>query len=66
MIIGIDLGTTFSAAAYMTSDGPRLIPNALSETLTPSVVGFDTDDAMFVGRAAKELAVLQPDRYVGV
>ena len=66
MIIGIDLGTTFSAAAYMTSDGPRLIPNALSETLTPSVVGFDTDDAMFVGRAAKELAVLQPDRCASV
>jgi molecular chaperone HscC len=41
-IIGIALGTTNSAAAYMIDDGPRLIPNALGETLTPSVVGLDS------------------------
>ena len=34
MIIGIDLGTTNSVAAYMTADGPRLILNALGEVLT--------------------------------
>jgi molecular chaperone HscC len=66
MIIGIDLGTTFSAAAHMTSDGPRLIPNALGDNLTPSVVGFDKDDTVFVGSAAKELAVLHPDRCAAV
>ena len=38
MIVGIDLGTTNSAVATMTPDGPRLIPNALGEVLTPSVV----------------------------
>lgn len=62
MIVGIDLGTTFSAVACMTDQGPQLIPNALGEMLTPSAVGFDTDDTLFVGRAAKELAVLHPDR----
>ena len=61
-IIGIDLGTTNSSAAYLADDGPRLIPNALKETLTPSVVGLDSDGKLLVGRAAKELQVTQPKR----
>ncbi|MBL8797500.1 MAG: molecular chaperone HscC [Planctomycetia bacterium] len=61
-IIGIDLGTTNSAAAYMTEQGPKLIPNALGESLTPSIIGLDPDGKLLVGRAAKELQVLHPDR----
>ena len=61
-IIGIDLGTTYSVAAYMTPDGPRLIPNALGDNLTPSVVGVDLDGKLLVGRAARELQVMHPDR----
>jgi molecular chaperone HscC len=61
-IVGIDLGTTYSVAAYMAPDGPRLIPNALGENLTPSVVGIDLDGKLLVGRAARELRVLHPDR----
>ena len=41
MIIGIDLGTTNSLAAYFTEDGPRIIPNRLGRHLTPSVVSVD-------------------------
>jgi molecular chaperone HscC len=65
-IIGIDLGTTNSAAAYMTDGGPRLIPNALGEVLTPSVVGIDNDGNLLVGRAARELQVLHPERCAAV
>jgi molecular chaperone HscC len=61
-IVGIDLGTTYSVAAYMAGDGPRLIPNALGENLTPSVVGIDLDGKLLVGRAAKELRVTHPER----
>jgi molecular chaperone HscC len=61
-IIGIDLGTTNSAAASMTDEGPRLIPNALGESLTPSIVGVDEGGQLLVGRAARELQVLQPER----
>ncbi len=50
----------------MDENGPRLIPNALGEVLTPSVVGLDTDGKLLVGRAAKELQVMQPDRCVGL
>src|SRR4051812_29323912 len=61
-IIGIDLGTTNSAAAWLADDGPKLIPNAVGGTLTPSVVGIDPDGKLVVGAAAKELQVLHPDR----
>lgn len=62
IIVGIDLGTTNSAVAYMADDGPRLIPNTLGELLTPSVVGVDEDGRLLVGRAAKELQVIRPER----
>lgn len=65
-IIGIDLGTTFSAVAYMADAESRLIPNALGDVLTPSIVGVDQDGKLVVGRVAKELQVTQPDRCVGV
>ncbi len=61
-VIGIDLGTTNSAAAWLADDGPQLIPNALGGVLTPSVVGLDPDGKLLVGAAAKELQVLHPDR----
>jgi molecular chaperone HscC len=61
-IIGIDLGTTFSVAAHLTPDGPRLIPNVLGENLTPSVVGVDLDGKLVVGRTARELRVMHPER----
>src|SRR5580658_723042 len=71
-IIGIDLGTTNSLAAYLADDGPRVIPNALGSALTPSVVGLDKEQKLLVGAAAKELQVLHPEscaslfkRYMG-
>ena len=66
MIIGIDLGTTNSLGAIMTPDGPRIIPNALGDTLTPSVVGVDQDGAILVGREAQEYQVVQPERCASV
>jgi molecular chaperone HscC len=50
----------------MTENGPRLIPNALGEVLTPSVVGVEADGKVLVGRAAKELQVMQPERCAGL
>ena len=61
-IVGIDLGTTNSLVAHMTPEGPKVISNALGEVLTPSVVGLHDDGSLLVGRTAKELQVLQPDR----
>lgn len=66
MIVGIDLGTTNSLIAWLSPEGPRLIPNALGEFLTPSAVGIDNDGDLVVGRAAKELQVVAPDRCATV
>src|SRR5262249_47879992 len=61
-LIGIDLGTTNSAVAHLTPDGPQLIPNALGGRLTPSVVGVDDDGKVLVGAAARALQVIPPER----
>ena len=71
-IIGIDLGTTNSLVAVFEADGPKLVPNALGEVMTPSAVGFGDDGAMLVGRAARDRLLTHPDlttarfkRYMG-
>ena len=56
--VGIDLGTTFSAIAYMGSDGkPQIIRNRDGDNITPSVVNFDENGEPMVGKLAKEMSV---------
>ncbi|QDV37209.1 Hsp70 family protein [Tautonia plasticadhaerens] len=63
-VYGIDLGTTYSAIAYVDEHGkPVIVPNQESERITPSVVLFD-GDAIIVGNTAKESAKVEPDRVV--
>ena len=59
-IIGIDLGTTNSAAAVWENGESHLIPNACGDYLTPSVVSMDRDGTVYVGRIAKERLVTHP------
>jgi molecular chaperone DnaK len=60
--VGIDLGTSFSAAAYIDEAGePRLVLNALGERLTASVVRFG-DDRVMVGEAFSDSKALTEDR----
>lgn len=66
MIIGIDLGTTNSLAAYYTEDGPVIIPNRLGENLTPSVVSIDEDGTVYVGKTAKERMALYPESCASI
>jgi molecular chaperone DnaK len=63
-IIGIELGTTNSVAAYMKDGRPVIIPNLEGEALTPSVVAFARDAHSWVGRIAKAQAVANPLRTV--
>jgi molecular chaperone DnaK (HSP70) len=45
-IYGIDLGTTYSAIAYIDEFGKAaIIPNSDSERITPSVVFFESNGA---------------------
>ena len=59
--VGIDLGTTYSVAAYLEGGRPVIIPNAEGDRLTPSVVGFLRDGKRLVGQLAKLQAVANPD-----
>lgn len=64
MVIGIDLGTTFSAAAYMDEEGrTHIIPNRDGQNTTPSVVMFD-DGEIIVGQQAKNNAMCDPTNVV--
>ena len=59
--VGIDLGTTYSVAAYLEGSRPVIIPNAEGGRLTPSVVGFLKDGKRLVGQLAKLQAVANPN-----
>lgn len=66
MIIGIDLGTTNSLAAYYTEEGPKIIPNRLGKHLTPSVVSIDEEEQVYVGDLAVERMLLHPESAASV
>lgn len=61
-IVGIDLGTTYTSLAYLDRFGNAItVPNLEGEPLTPSVVLFEEDGAVVVGRDAKRAAFADPD-----
>ena len=64
-IIGIDLGTTNSAAAVMMGGNPAVIPSAEGPTVAgkmfPSVVAFTKDGQLLVGESARRQAVTNPE-----
>jgi molecular chaperone DnaK len=62
-LVGIDLGTTFSAIASLDDRGqPITLPNRDGDMLTPSAVLLLDDDSAVVGQAALDVALEQPDR----
>lgn len=64
MRVGIDLGTTNSAIAYINNDGqPEIVPNREGERTTPSVILYE-DDTFIVGDVAKEGSVDNPSNTV--
>ncbi|MGB9895257.1 MAG: Hsp70 family protein, partial [Thermoproteota archaeon] len=64
-IIGIDLGTTNSAAAIIEGGKPIIIPSAEGPTVAgkmfPSVVAFTKDGEILVGEPAKRQATVNPE-----
>ncbi len=62
-VVGIDLGTTYSAVSYIDKNGnAQIIPNKEGENITPSTVLFD-DEGVIVGKQAKKAAFLHPTNY---
>ena len=67
-IIGIDLGTSNSAAAVMEGGKPTIIPSAEGQTLSgkmfPSVVAFTKEGERLVGEPARRQAQMNPERTI--
>lgn len=62
-VYGIDLGTTYSCIAHVDEHGkPAVINNSDNELTTPSVVYFESDDNIVVGKEAKEVAEIYPNQ----
>lgn len=62
--VGIDLGTTNSAIAYIRHGQPEIIPSPRGERITPSVVLIDMRNRVIVGEDARVSLVAMPDRTV--
>ena len=63
-IIGIDLGTTNSAAAVIEGGKPKLIPSAEGGKLVPSMVAETKSGERLVGQLAKRQAVTNPNNTI--
>ena len=67
-VIGIDLGTSNSAAAVMTAGKPTIIPAAEGASVGgkafPSIVAFSNDGQLLVGEPARRQAVTNPNNTI--
>src|SRR5215831_13198175 len=63
-VVGIDLGTTFSLAAYMERGRPVVVRDAAGVALVPSVISFHEDGSVLVGSEARKRCLSDPDHTV--
>lgn len=63
LIVGIDLGTTYSAVSMVQGGQPCILPNG-SERIIPSVVGFSSQNKWLVGTPARNQYVFAPENTV--
>ena len=63
-IIGIDLGTTNSAFAYMVAGKPEVITNSEGDRTTPSVVAVTKKGERLVGKIAQRQRVTNPKNTI--
>ena len=62
IVLGIDLGTTNSAMAYVVGGKPTIIENAEGKRTTPSVFFYNSkDESVTIGEIAKRNSVLNPE-----
>lgn len=62
--VGIDLGTTNSAIAFLEGDKPTIITNSEGARTTPSVAAYKDKNERLTGLLAKRQAVMNPDNTI--
>ena len=62
--LGIDLGTTFTAAAYVEGQEPRMLELGNRNVSVPSVLFLPDDGQMLFGEAAERRAAVEPERVI--
>jgi len=63
-VVGIDLGTTNSAVAFINRGKPQIIPSPGGDRIIPSVVLIDLKNNIIVGEDARSALIAMPDRTV--
>src|SRR5262245_19423312 len=63
-VVCIDLGTTFSLAAYVRNGTPVVVRDETGNALVPSVISFHPDGTVLVGTAARARALSDPEHTV--
>jgi Fe-S protein assembly chaperone HscA len=63
-VVGIDLGTTFSLAAYVENGRPVVVCDKQGVALVPSVISFHDDGTVLVGSAARDRALSDPEHTI--
>ncbi|MFH1605001.1 MAG: Hsp70 family protein, partial [Pseudomonadota bacterium] len=63
-VIGIDLGTTNTCAAYLDGDKPRMIPSEQGQLIIPSVVALTPNNRIVVGQLAKDQILINPQNTI--
>lgn len=63
-VVGIDLGTTNSAVAYLREGRPQVIASENGDPLLASVVLLDPEGQVIVGQDARDGLVAMPDRAI--
>ncbi len=63
-ILGIDLGTTNSLAAWLDLTGPKIIEDAEGRRIVPSVVSAAPSGEIFAGADARDALITHPERTV--
>jgi len=62
--IGIDLGTTLSAAAVIEGADPKIIPSSEGGNLVPSMVAIGKTGERLVGELAKRQSIVNPENTI--
>lgn len=62
--VGIDLGTTYSLAAFVQDGRPQVVRDTTGAALVPSCISFFDDGTVLVGSAARDRALSDPEHTI--